>query len=167
MVEPQLPKLMAWVRFPSPAPNFLNSVITMRFFMPLLVALTFFLAEPVIVHAQSQSLPFIDQLTSPFTDTELSGVGCLAASATTGGILVYLMGGFSRIVASMQGVIPPIRVMEGAAAISFVFSSVCYIGSALAPVAMMTYTSIIDSFSNDLSTFLINEETTSSQSPRP
>lgn len=102
------------------------------------------LSEPMTAQAQ-QPLSFIDQIASPLTDAELGAAGCLTASVATGGVLLYLMGGFSRIAASMQGVMPPLRVMEGAAAVSFIFSSVCYVGSALAPMAMKAYTSITDS----------------------
>jgi len=109
-----------------------------------ILILILILSTPLAGRAQ-QNLPFLDQLVMPFTESELSGVGCLTASAITGGVLTYFMGGFSRIAASMHGPIPPMRVMEGAAAASFIFSSVCYIGAALAPVAMMTYSSITDS----------------------
>lgn len=105
--------------------------------------LIFTLSMPLTSPAQ-QNLPFLDQLITPFTESELSGVGCLTATTITGGVLAYFMGGFSRIAASVQGPIPPMRVMEGAAAASFIFSSVCYIGAALAPVAMMAYSSITD-----------------------
>jgi len=114
------------------------------------------LAGPVTVQAQ-QSLPFIDQLTSPYTDSELGGIGCLAASTVTGGTLVYLLGGFGRLVSSLQGPLPPARVMEGTAAIAFIFSSACYVGAALAPVVMMTYTSIADRLPEELPTFFGSE----------
>lgn len=117
------------------------------FSRPLLILIVI-LALPMPSRAQ-QNLSFLDQLVTPFTDSELSGVGCLTASTLTGGVLVYLMGGVSRIAASMQGQMPPMRVMEGAAAASFIFSSVCYIGAALAPVAMMTYSSIMDNIPED------------------
>ncbi len=110
----------------------------MRFLASLLVLLV--LAGPAV----AQPPPVIDQLTSPFTDSELGGVGCLTASTLTAGTLVYLLGGFRRIAMGMQGVIPTARVMEGTAAAAFIFSSACYVGAALAPVAMMLYTSIAD-----------------------
>jgi hypothetical protein len=103
-------------------------VTDMRFIKILMLIMA--LSVPMVAQAQ-QSLPFIDQITSPLTDTELSATGCLTASVATGGVLLYLMGGIGRIAASMQGVMPPLRVMEGAAAVSFIFSSVCYVGSAL------------------------------------
>ncbi|CAK0768244.1 membrane hypothetical protein [Gammaproteobacteria bacterium] len=118
----------------------------MRFLALPIVALM--LAGPVTVQAQ-QPLPIIDQLTSPFTDSELGGIGCLTATTATGGMLVYLLGGFGRIAASMQGPLPSTRVMEGTAAAAFIFSSACYVGAALAPVAMMAYTSITDNLPND------------------
>jgi hypothetical protein len=81
------------------------------------------------------------------------GIGCLVATTTTGGVLTYLMGGIGRVVASLQGPLPAPRVLEGAAAAAFVFSSVCYIGAALAPVAMMAYTSVADRIPDNFSLF--------------
>ncbi|CAK0777916.1 conserved hypothetical protein [Gammaproteobacteria bacterium] len=104
------------------------------------------------VQAQ-QPLPIIDQLTSPFTDSEIGGLGCLTASVATGGFLAYLMGGIGQLTSGFQGPLPAPRVLEGAAAASFIFSSVCYIGAALAPVAVMTYTSIVDRIPENFSVF--------------
>ncbi len=154
MVELQLPKLIAWVRFPSPAPLHPLTCVadkTMRFLALPMVALM--LAGPATVQAQPPP-PVIDQLSSPFTDSELGGLGCLTATTVTAGTLVYLMGGFRRALLGMHGPLPPARVMEGTAAAAFIFSSACYVGAALAPVAMMAYTSVTDRLPNDLSSII-------------
>jgi hypothetical protein len=131
----------------------------MRFLTPITtLILALILIQPMPVQAQRQTLPFLDQITSPLTESELGAMGCLVASAATGGILTYMMGGFSRIATNMQGAIPPLRVMEGAAAVSFIFSSVCYIGAAVAPMAMKAYASVSDRFDDDLPTFFTSEE---------
>ena len=109
------------------------------------------LTGPATAQAQMQPPPVIDQLVSPFSDSELGGIGCLAATTLATGTLVYLMGGFRRMFAGLQGALPPARVMEGSAAAAFVFSSACYVGAALAPVAMMVYTSATDQLPSDWS----------------
>ena len=46
--------------------------------------------------------------------------------------------------AALQGPIPPVRVLEGGAALAFLVSSACYVGQALAPVAMLGWTSVTE-----------------------
>ncbi|CAK0771594.1 membrane hypothetical protein [Gammaproteobacteria bacterium] len=154
MVEPQLPKLMAWVRFPSPAPLPPLDLCVPGNPMRLLVlpVVILMLAGPAAVQAQ-QPFPLIEELASPYTDSELGGLGCLTASAATTGTLVYLLGGLGRIVSSLRGPLPPARVMEGTAAMAFIFSSACYVGAALAPVAMMAYNSVTDRLPEQFPTF--------------
>jgi hypothetical protein len=88
----------------------------------------------------------MDELASPFTESEVSGIGCLVVSVAVGGAMTYLFGGVRSVVATLSAPMAPARILEGSAAAAFVFSSACYIGVALAPLAMLTYTSIVDSF---------------------
>jgi len=104
------------------------------------------LVIPIPVQALSyQPPPIHDELTSPFTETEANGIGCLAVSLGVGSGMVYLLGGVQPIMATLATRLPMWQVIEGSAAIAFVFSSACYIGAVLAPISMATYTAIIDS----------------------
>jgi hypothetical protein len=112
-----------------------------------LLVLVLVLGVPLPAQALSyQAPPVMDELASPFTESEVGGIGCIVASAIVGGGILYLMGGFLPIMESMAPPIHPLRVLEGSAAAAFVFSSACYIGVALAPLTMTTYTAITDSF---------------------
>ncbi|CAK0760185.1 exported hypothetical protein [Gammaproteobacteria bacterium] len=83
--------------------------------------------------------PILDELASPLSESELSGMGCLVGTAAIGGTLVYLLGGFGAIAGHLSGPLPASRVLEGAAAGAFIFSSACYVGAAMAPVVAMAY----------------------------
>jgi hypothetical protein len=93
-----------------------------------------------------QPPPILDELSSPFTESEAGGIGCLATSLAVGGALTYLLGGVGAVTSLLATPMPPARVLEGGAAAAFIFSSTCYIGVALAPLAMMTYVAIADRF---------------------
>ena len=88
--------------------------------------------------------PVFDQLASPFTESELGGIGCLISSAATTGILVWLVGGPAAAAAAIGSVTTPSLALQGAAAGAFVYSSACYIGQALSPLGLLTYNSIMD-----------------------
>jgi len=105
------------------------------------------LCAPPPAVALDYRLPLVmDELASPFTESEVGGIGCLVASIAVGGAITYLLGGVRSVVTTLATPMPPTRVLEGSAAAAFVFSSACYIGVALAPLAMLTYTSIVDNF---------------------
>ena len=89
--------------------------------------------------------PVLDQLASPFTDSEVGGFGCLASTLATGASMTALMGGPSELAAALSGILTPRLVLEASAAGAFVFSSACYIGQVLAPVVMLGYTTLFDS----------------------
>lgn len=110
-----------------------------------LCLLTLCVSQPVAALSY-QVPPILDELASPFTEAEAGGIGCLVASATIGGIMTYMFGGIRPVMAALSTPMAPTRVLEGSAAAAFVFSSACYIGVALAPLAMVTYTSIVDQF---------------------
>lgn len=86
--------------------------------------------------------PILDELASPLSESELGGVGCLVGTTAVGGALVYLLGGWGAIAGHLGGPLPAARVLEGAAAGAFIFSSACYVGAALAPVAAMAHDSM-------------------------
>jgi hypothetical protein len=95
--------------------------------------------------AQSRAAPPVfDQLASPFTESELGGVGCLIASAAATGIMLWLMGGPTAVATAIGGVASPSLALQGAAAGAFVYSSACYIGQALSPLGLLTYNKLID-----------------------
>lgn len=90
--------------------------------------------------------PLLEEVVQPISDAELGGIGCLIASSAVSGSMLYLMGGVGVAFSSMAPPIHPAIVLEGSAAIAFVLSSACYIGVALAPVAVGTYNSISNQF---------------------
>ncbi|KOR30141.1 hypothetical protein TI03_00250 [Achromatium sp. WMS1] len=92
-----------------------------------------------------QPPPIPDELASPFTESEAGGIGCLVVSLAVGSGMVYLLGGVEPIMATLATKLPAGQIIEGSAAIAFVFSSACYIGAVLAPITMATYTAVIDS----------------------
>lgn len=101
-------------------------------------------AIPSTLSAQSSRLPpVIDAMTAPYTENELGGIGCLAGTVVAGGVVMAVAGG-GAIMAALQGPIPPIRVVEGGAALAFLLSSACYVGQALTPVTMLGWSSIMD-----------------------
>jgi hypothetical protein len=109
------------------------------------LVLLWLLCVPLQVQALSyQPPPIQDELASPFTESEAGGLGCIVASLAVGGGMVYLLGGFQPIVATLAAHMPAGRILEGSAAVAFVFSSSCYIGAVLAPITMATYTAIAD-----------------------
>ena len=91
--------------------------------------------------------PVFDSLASPFTESEIGGIGCAVASVGAGAGMLGLMGGPAALSAGLSGVISPRTVLEASAAVAFVFSSACYVGQALAPVVMLGVTNLIDSVS--------------------
>jgi len=94
--------------------------------------------------------PLLEEIAEPISDAELGGIGCLVASTAISGSMLYLMGGVSTALSSITPPIHPSIVLEGSAAIAFVLSSACYIGVALAPIAVSTYNSISDKFVQEL-----------------
>jgi hypothetical protein len=61
-----------------------------------------------------------------------------------GSAVVALAGGPGSVALALQGPLPPVRVLEGGAAMAFLVSSACYVGQALAPAAMLGWTSLAD-----------------------
>jgi hypothetical protein len=103
------------------------------------------LAVTLPAQAQTSRLPpVIDAMTAPLSDGELAGVGCLVGTAVAGGAVVALAGGPGTVALALQGPLPPVRVLEGGAALAFLVSSACYVGQALAPVAMLGWSSAAD-----------------------
>jgi len=101
------------------------------------------LLAPVSAWAEAARLPpAIEALTAPLSDTELAGAGCLVASSAAAAGVVVLAGGLGPIGSALQGPLSATRVLEGGAALAFLFSSACYIGQALAPVAALSWSSI-------------------------
>ncbi|CAK0759800.1 hypothetical protein CCP2SC5_260002 [Azospirillaceae bacterium] len=115
------------------------------------------------------SHPVLDQLSSPFTESEIGAMGCLAANMVTGVVLVNLMGGVGEIALALQGPLPPSRILEAAAASSFVFSSVCYIGQATAPLVVLAADIVGDWFermTGDLSQTVVGHSRASTSGGR-
>ena len=88
--------------------------------------------------------PVFDQLASPFTESEIGGIGCAVASLGAGAGMIGRMGGPAVLKAGLQGVLAPRAVLEASAAVAFVFSSACYVGQAMAPVVMLGWTNLLD-----------------------
>jgi hypothetical protein len=108
-----------------------------------LVAMTAMLGQPAA--AQTPRVPpAFDPFASPLTETELTGFGCVAASALTAGALAWALGGAGAVVGALRVPMSQLRVMEAAAATAFIFSSACYVGQATAPLAFLLYTSVAD-----------------------
>jgi len=100
---------------------------------------------PLAAPAQTSRLPpVIDALTSPLSDGELAGIGCLVGTTVASGAVVALAGGVGQVALALQGPLSPVRVLEGGAALAFLVSSACYVGQALAPVVMLGWTSVTD-----------------------
>ena len=95
----------------------------------------------------SRPPPVFDQLASPFTESELGGIGCLVSSAAATGIMVWLIGGPGAVAAALGTASSPAMILQGAAAGAFLYSSACYIGQALSPLALLTYNSVGDRLS--------------------
>ncbi len=109
-----------------------------------LVALSM-LSVPLTAQAQTSRLPpVIDALTAPLSDGELAGLGCLVGTVVASGAVVALAGGPGVVVTALQGPLPPVRVLEGGAALAFLVSSACYVGQALAPTVMLGWTTVTD-----------------------
>ncbi|MBI1208237.1 MAG: hypothetical protein GC191_13245 [Azospirillum sp.] len=126
----------------SSRPGFLRQVHWART-AAVLVLLCGVIATPATAQTR-KAPPVFDQFASPFTESELGGIGCLVASAAATGLTVWLMGGLGNIATAMEGVPSPSWVLQGAAAGAFVYSSACYIGQALSPLALLTYYTIAD-----------------------
>ncbi len=106
------------------------------------LALLFF---PSLAPAQTSRLPpVIDALTAPLSDGELAGIGCLVGTVLASGTVVALAGGPGSVALALQGPLPPVRVLEGGAAMAFLVSSACYVGQALAPAVMLGWTTLTD-----------------------
>ena len=102
-------------------------------------------AAPALAQAPRMP-PVFDSLASPFTESEIGGIGCAVASVGAGAGMLGLMGGPAALQAGLQGVLTPRAVLEASAAVAFVFSSACYVGQAMAPVVMLGWINLIDSF---------------------
>ena len=100
---------------------------------------------PAAAHAPRMP-PVFDQLASPFTESEVGGIGCAVASLGAGAGMIGLMGGPAALRVGMQGVLSPRAVLEASAAVAFVFSSACYVGQAMAPVVLLGWMNLFDSF---------------------
>ena len=119
---------------------------------PLAVgALALLIALPAAAQAPRVP-PVFDQLASPFTDSEIGGMGCLVASGAVGIGMLGLIGGPGALTVAVQGMITPRTVLEASAASAFVFSSSCYIGQALAPVVSLATTALYDMLTTPRST---------------
>jgi hypothetical protein len=115
-----------------------------RYVAPLLCSLS--LVVSLEAGADAASLPpVLDELAAPFSESQAGGIGCLVGVVAAGGAMTYMLGGVGPALASLSAPLPAARVLEGGAAAAFVFSSACYVGVALAPLAMLAYTSVIDS----------------------
>ena len=110
------------------------------------------LVLPVPVQAQTQAThrlpPVVEALTAPFSDNELAGIGCLVGTTVAGGAVMALAGGPGAVAAALQGPLPPVRVLEGGAALAFLVSSACYVGQALTPVVMLGWDVMTDMLSS-------------------
>jgi len=114
--------------------------------LALAAALTALVAGPAAAQAPRMP-PVFDQLASPFTESEVGGIGCAVASAGVGAGMLGLMGGPAALRAGLQGALTPRTVLEASAALAFVFSSACYVGQAMAPVVMLGWTNLLDGLS--------------------
>ena len=110
----------------------------------ILCVLPAWLIVPPAAAQNRAAPPVFDQLASPFTESELGGIGCLISSAATTGVLVWLVGGPVAAAAAIGSVASPTLALQGAAAGAFVYSSACYLGQALSPLGLLTYNSIMD-----------------------
>ena len=112
----------------------------------LSVLLAAAVAAPAAAQTSRVAPPVFDQLASPFTESEIGGIGCAVASLGAGAGMLGLIGGPAAITVG-AGVLTPRGVLEASAALAFVFSSACYVGQAMAPVVMLGVTSVIDRLS--------------------
>jgi hypothetical protein len=107
------------------------------------------LAGPVAAQAP-RSPPVFDQLASPFTDSEVGGIGCAVVTSAAGAGILAGMGGPAALGAALRGVLTPRAVLEAAAATAFVASSACYVGQALAPIVTLGWLSVLDALSGPI-----------------
>ncbi|KOR32556.1 hypothetical protein TI05_06575 [Achromatium sp. WMS3] len=85
------------------------------------------------------SRPLLIDAPNQISDAEAGSIGCVIASVAVGVSMIYLMGGISPALAIIEQPLTPSIVLEGSAALAFVFSSACYIGVALAPITVSPY----------------------------
>ena len=110
----------------------------------VLLALLALPCPPARAQATYRLPPVIDALTAPFSDNELAGMGCLVATTLAGGAVVALAGGPGVVAAALQAPLPPVRLLEGGAALAFLVSSACYVGQALTPLAALGWDAVSD-----------------------
>lgn len=96
-------------------------------------------AEQVTQAFAYPSDPLLIETPTLVSDAEAGSIGCVLASVTVGISMLYLMGGIAPALAFMSQPLPPGVVLEGSAALAFVFSSACYIGVAIAPITVSAY----------------------------
>ncbi len=101
--------------------------------------------------AQTPRSPSVfDPLATPFTDSEVGGIGCAVATTAAGIGIIAAMGGPAAMAAALQSVLTPRAVLEASAATAFVASSACYVGQAMAPVVMLGWLSVLDALSGPI-----------------
>lgn len=89
--------------------------------------------------------PLLYEPIDPGRKADVGGIGCLVGTIGVSAGMIYLMGGIGPTIASMSPPLYPGVVLEGSAAVSFVLSSVCYLGVILAPLAVDAYAVISES----------------------
>ncbi len=99
---------------------------------------------PAQAQASHRLPPVVEALTAPLSENEQAGIGCLVATVVTSGAVVALAGGPGVVAAALQGPIPPVRILEGGAALAFLVSSACYVGQALTPVVLLGWETVTD-----------------------
>ncbi len=121
-------------------------MLSVRFVARLALAGALTVSAGAPVAAQAPRMPpAFDTLASPFTESEIGGIGCAVASAGVGAGMIGMMGGPAALRLGLQAAMTPRTVLEASAAVAFVFSSACYVGVAMAPVVALGLTSIFDS----------------------
>ena len=105
-------------------------------------------APPAQAQTTGRLPPIIDTLTAPLSDSEMAGIGCLVATTVVGGAVVVLAGGAGAVAAALQGPLPPVRVLEGGAALAFLVSSACYVGQALTPAVALGWSALMDTLTS-------------------
>lgn len=117
-------------------------------YRPIMAALVIASLLPVPSIAQTSRLPpVIDAMTSPYSESELAGIGCLAGTVVAGGTVVALAG-VGTVATALQGPLSPLLVLEAGAALAFLVSSACYVGQALTPATMLGWSSVTDLFAS-------------------
>jgi hypothetical protein len=112
------------------------------------------------VAAQTPRSPQVfDQFASPFTDSEIGGIGCAVATVAAGAGIVAAMGGPVAVGVALHGILTPRAVLEASAASAFVASSACYVGQAMAPVVLLGWLSLLDSLSGPVPPLPVNPDT--------